>query len=331
MSLILGRGGFRITSSPTVYGGADLRVAQNVVLSRSGNVEGLSKRPGLSPLGVAFAPPVLGFIPVPLVDPLSADISIQTPEVSTASSAVVEVDKFAAWTTDLQDLLAMRLLATTETRVFYAGNDHDPSNEDESPTLYVDTGTNKIPYLTPNPSDDRKTDVISCVRALRLPRGTPVVYMATASFGATDTKLNIYQIDTVANTTRLVVPELAFRGEHIVADIVHRNGRVLIITASNDGDAKGYSIAVERSLRGTDGWREEFTLPSVNPVSAVLAPDGVVYIGCSNRQDTSIPAAVYALTPGNSDPEVSHSTPPTVAVSWEGWCPTATRSTPWSG
>ena len=273
-----------VTSSPTTYGGNDLRIAQNVIAMRDGNIEGLSKRPGLRPLTTAGLgdDTIYSIFGVPLADATTTPVTTYAPLNGSAPDDIAELAKFSDWSTDPREVYALRLLSTTDTKVYYAGNDGSAT---QVPSLYVSSGGTGVPIFTPRRTDDVIPDAITCVRALRRPDGTAIIYFAVASINDVRSLLTIYGLEVSSGVVTQVGVDIEFRFNAIVTDIIHRNGGLLLLIAAPNNP----SCALRQD---GDAWLEAFSLGTWFPLSGTKDEAGNIYVGTSNRRDTSERAAI---------------------------------------
>ena len=289
----IGQKGVVITSSPTSYGGNDLKLAQNVVVMREGNVEGLSKRPGLRPImAMLNSMAVRGIFSVPLVDTTLSTTMVHAPlaKAMPENDDIAELEKFDDWSMNNVEGYALRLLATTDTKIYYAGND---GSADSAPSLHVSSGGAGVPIFTPPRTDNVIPNTICCVRGLNLADGTSVIFFVAASVSAVQTIFTIYQLDVASGIVTQVGDAPTVNFAALVTDIVHRGGGLLLIVSSPTDEACALQIEA-----GGDTWTEAFTFGNYLPLSAAQDDDGNVYIGTSNRRDsTNTRAAILRWDP----------------------------------
>lgn len=291
--LALGSRGLRLTSSPIQYDGNDLQIAENVVVDRAGNTEGLTKRPGLKPFGVDLGAAVTGMITVPLEDPLARATLLYAP-----TTTIADPNKYVGWQPP-EEVYPLRRAAAVASQVYYASDTFDLGVS--PPSLHVFPGDTAI--FAPHRADGSITDVITCVRNLQLGDGAPVVYVATAKFGSTSTDIDLFRLDAASGDMEAVRPSLTVSGAAVVVDLVGRNGRLLALVAGATNAA--YSIDAARSREAAaDSWQLEFSSPMAM-VSAAADSTGNVYIGTSNRLDDTQPALILRFSPAGGEPAVS--------------------------
>ena len=297
----IGDRGVQLTGSPISYNGSELEMAQNVVLTRDGNLMGLTKRPGLFPLAdVRHMPegddpvegrPIHGIIPVPFTDTQEVQVSIYSPY----DESIVTRDKFSAWSSDFREVYALSVATATPTQIYLASNDYDVVSA--PPALAVSIGATNVPVFKLRVAEGTTTypGFISCVKAIEEGEIT-YIYCAAVTYFKDDSYICVFKYNSANGAVAMVGGFIVLSNRNsLVSDIISVGGSPFISIATPD------RLESSRILRGNDWVEVHLKTSNVVPLSALNnTSQGLIYLGCSNSPEQTAPARILAIDPSEN-------------------------------
>ena len=289
----IGTKGVRLTGSPNLYEGADLKTAQNTVVDREGTLQGLTRRPGLEQINsdsLLGGGRIYGMISVP-IEIVPAKVFLPTNlswfrgdmEIGSLDPITSLARYCDLWTDRVPDIYPLHLADSSLDTMYYVVQE----SASDSPAIAVSDGVSSIPAY------HFDTSLITSVRTLNDDDGNDIIYVAEATFdGASGSSIGVWKIDTQSGFINQVGPTIEAPIDTIVTDIADRNGEVLILVAGELQDSELYSI----TNREGDGWRLKGRLAGLTGLSMIEYHDtGNIWIGGSNSPDTSNQAKIYFI------------------------------------